>query len=162
MSKCAVCANMIQRDSVKVRGEPQAVPSGSGRMVELPRCRPDVAEEVRWNNSVRYARQVFRHHDLLHGIVGHFFLEMIGGTCSPFFGLTEFPIEYPTMDPSIPVPADWSILPTLIKIVMHTMATRMINNFGWLVNVISSPFRCLLPTGLRSAKKIGSPSPFHY
>jgi hypothetical protein len=62
---------------------------------------------------------------------------MIGGTWDPSFGLTEFPIEYPTIEPSIPVPADWSIFPTLIKTVMHTMATRIINNLGWLVNVMT-------------------------
>ena len=127
---------MIQRNVIKERGEPQAVPSGSRRMVELPVGGPDLAEKVRWNNSVRYARKVFRHHDLLHGIVDHFFLEMIGGTWDPSFGLTEFPIEYPTIEPSIPVPADWSIFPTVIKTVMHTIATRIINNLGWLVNVM--------------------------
>ena len=61
---------------------------------------------------------------------------MIGGTWSPFFGLIELPIEYPTIEPSRPVPALWSILPNDIKTVMQHMATSTISALGGLVMFI--------------------------
>ena len=83
---------------------------------------------------------------------------MIGGTCDPSFGRMEFPIEYPTIDPNNPVPADWSIFPVDIKTVMQIMATRTISALGGLVMFT----RCLnlrrTAAGILSLN--GSPFPY--
>ena len=128
---------MIQRDSVKVRRQLQAVPSGCGVSVELPRCGPDLAENILAEQSVHRMGQVGGLDKRPHWEVGQglFFRETIGGVSA--VPRIPLPMEYPTMDPSNPVAALWSILLVDIKIVMQIMATSTINAFGGLVMFIS-------------------------
>ena len=127
---------MIHRDPVKECRQPQAVPCRCGVSVKLPRCRPDLAEDISAQKTVHSVLKIGGHHNRSDRVVGHslFFRETIGGVSA--VPRIPFPIEYPTMDPRSPVAALWSILLVDIKTVMQIMATRTINAFGGLVMFI--------------------------
>ena len=133
---------MIQRDSVKVRRQLQAIPSGRGASVKFTSGGPDLAEDILAEKSVHRVDEVGGLHNRSDREVGHslFFRETIGGVSE--VPRIPFPMEYPTMDPKSPVAALWSILLVDIKTVMQIMATRTINAFGGLV-MFTSLSRCL-------------------